>query len=145
MRLRPPKTFHRSDPGVPEALPEALRFLRDALGVEAVADLWIFPPLVRGRRERGLVVASAFAEEDRRGVHTVTYVAERTGKGVRVDPAIAEEGEVPPDRLPRMIRGVVRRARHDLGEPRRVDISGAADAFQALLDELLPDAVPEPS
>lgn len=139
MRSRPIKSFHKSDPGVPEALPQTLTVLRDTLGIDAVDELWIFPPLVQGRRERGLVVASAFAEEDRRSVHTVTYLAERTGDGLTVTPRIEEEGEAPPDRLPRMIDGVVHRAKKDLGEPRNVRIGGEAETFEQLLDELDPE------
>lgn len=139
MRARPAKSFHKTDPGVPEALPRTLTVLRDTLGVEAVDELWIFPPLVQGRRERGLVVASAFAEEDRRSVHTVTYLAERTGNGLTISPRIEEEGETPPDRLPRMINGVVHRAKKDLGEPRNVQIGGDAEAFDELMDELDPE------
>jgi len=135
MITRPIKHFHKNDPGVPEALPQTLAFLREALGVAALDDLWIFPPLVQGRRERGLVVASAYAEDDRRSVHTVTYLAERTGEGLTVVPRIEEEGVAPSDRLPRMIHGVVHRARRDLGEPRNVSISGCPEAFQTLLDE----------
>lgn len=140
MRPRPTKTFHKTDPGVPEALPQTLTALRDRLGVEAVDELWIFPPLVQGRTERGLVVVSAFAENDGRSVHTVTYLAERTGEGLTVIPRIEEEGEAPVDRLPRMIHGVVHRARQDLGEPRNVKIGGDADAFDELVMELDPEA-----
>lgn len=136
MRSRPTKSFRKTDPGVPEALAGTLRFLRDILGSESIDELWIFPPLVQGRRERGLVVVSAFSEADGRAVHTVTYVAERTGKGLSVHPRIDEEGEAPADRLPRMIHGVVHRARQDLGEPRNVRIAGDSEVFEELVEEL---------
>ena len=48
------------DPGVPEALPRTLVHLRERLGAERVDRLWIFPPLRRGRRERGVVAVSLF-------------------------------------------------------------------------------------
>lgn len=136
MRHPPQKTFNRSDPGVPEALPLALAFLRDRMAPDVLDDLWIFPPLVQGRRERGLLVASAFAGDDRRSVHTVTYLAQRTGEGLAVEPAIREEGVAPPDRLPRLINGVVQRGRHDLGDPRNVRLGGDVSAFEELLAEL---------
>ena len=64
MQARNPK---RDGPGVPEALPQALGVIRERLGTGRVDALWLFPPLVRGRSERGLVVASCFVEHgDRR-------------------------------------------------------------------------------
>lgn len=139
MQSRPAKSFHKNDPGVPQALAGTLRFLRENLGAESVDELWIFPPLVQGRRERGLVVVSAFSEEDRRSVHTVTYLAEQTGQGISLSPRIEEEGEAPSDRLPRMINGVVHRAKQDLGEPRNFIIGGDAVAFDDVVAELDPE------
>ena len=126
------------DPGVPEALPKALDLIQQRIGVESVDTLWLFPPLVRGRKERGLVVASCYEEGDQRLVHTVTYQAERTGKGLTVDAEIFEEGVAPEDRLPRMIRGVVRRTEAELGEPRDVRIGGDVEEFGRLLEECTP-------
>ena len=45
-------------PGVPEALPRTLAMVVARLGAERIDRLWIFPPLIRGRREWGLVAAS---------------------------------------------------------------------------------------
>lgn len=124
------------DPGVPEALPRVLIRLRARLGVEAVDRLWIFPPVRKGRRERGLIAVSTFQEgEERRGMITVAYSAEHTGKGVTVDPSFTQEGEAPPDRFPGVMRGVVRRSGEEKGEPREVEIGGSAERFEALLEE----------
>ena len=135
-------------PGVPEALPRTLAFVRDRLGPERVDQLWIFPPLVRGRRERGLVVAACYAngtddDGDRRAVHTVTYAAERSGLKLEFDPLITEEGLTPTDRLPRVISGVLRRSALDLGEPRDVELGGEPAAFDALLAEFDPSLFEE--
>jgi hypothetical protein len=108
----------RNDPGVPEALPRTLVRLVEAVGAERLDGLWIFPPLIKGRREWGLVVASCFA-----------------GEGT-LD--IAEQGEAPPDRFPRVVDGVVRRSGTELGDPREVLINGDADAVQELMDEFDP-------
>ena len=124
------------DPGVPEALPRTLIRLRDRLGVESVDHLWIFPPTRRGRREQGLIAVSTFGDvTDRRGVVTVSYVAEHTGKGVTVEPAFTHEGEAPPDRFPSVMRGVVQRGGDERGEPREVEIQGSPVKFEELLEE----------
>jgi hypothetical protein len=126
------------DPGVPEALPRTLVQVRDRVGVGKVDRLWIFPPLRRGRRERGLVAVSVFLEgEERRGLLTVAYAAERTGRSLTVEPAFTREGEAPPELLPRVMEGVVRRS-GEQGDPREVDIGGDPASFEALLDEFDP-------
>ena len=125
-----------ADPGVPEALPRVLIRLRDRLGVESLDRLWIFPPSRRGRREQGLVVVSEFIETDeRRGLITVSYVAEQTGRGVTVEPTFTHEGEAPPDRLPGVMQGVVQRVGDTQGDPREVEIEGSPEKYESLLEE----------
>ena len=51
-------------PGVPEAVPQGLQRLVAELGVETVDRIWIFPPLVSGRKESGLLAASRFKDAD---------------------------------------------------------------------------------
>lgn len=127
------------DPGVPEALPRSLVHARDRLGVEGIDHLWIFPPIRRGRRERGLVAVSLCVEgEERRRLLTLAWVAERTGKGLTLEHVFHEEGEAPPELLPRVMAGVVRRAGEAYGEPRHVEIEGSAERFGALVDEFDP-------
>ena len=126
-------------PGVPEALPRTLDRVGDLLGPGRLDSLWIFPPLVKGRREWGLVVASCFASDgERRVLYTARYSSERTGKGLEVDIEINAQGEAPPDRFPRVVDGVVRRSGIELGDPREVCIGGDPPSFQALMDEFDP-------
>lgn len=128
-----------SGPGVPEALPRTLDRLGRRLDPGRLDTLWIFPPLVKGRREWGLVVASCFAaEEDRRRLLTARYAAERTGRGLDVESEITEEGEAPPDRIPRVVDGVVRRSGVQEGDPREVVIRGEPEAFLELMREFDP-------
>jgi hypothetical protein len=136
----------QDDVGVPEALPRALAQLGERLGVAALDRLWIFPPMRRGRRERGLIAVSAFQEgEQRRSLVTVTYVAEETGRqGVQVETAFTHEGEAPPDRFPAVMRGVVQRGGEERGEPREVEIGGSPGALEGLLDELSATATGAP-
>jgi len=124
------------DIGVPQALPRTLARLRERLGVRSVDRLWIFPPSRRGRRERGLIAVSVFHDiDDRRGVVTVTYVAEHTGKGVTVESSFTHEGEAPPDRFPSLMQGVVLRGGEERGVPREVEIGGSDERFEQLMEE----------
>ena len=123
------------DPGVPEAIPRTLQMMARRLGESEIDRLWVFPPLINGRRERGLVAASCFAADGARRLYTAPYFAERTGTGLTVESGITEEGQAPSDRLLRVMRGVVRRSEIELGEPRTVEISGEPERLRALLDE----------
>jgi len=127
------------DPGVPEALPRTVVHARGRLGTERVDRLWIFPPVRKGRKERGLVAASLFLEgNERRRIVTVAYSAERTGRSLTVDHVFHEEGDAPPELLARVMEGVVRRAGEAYGEPREVEIAGDAARFDALVEEFDP-------
>ncbi len=126
-------------PGVPEALPRTLRMLSERVGIATIDRLWIFPPLVRGRKEWGLVAASAYTvEEERRRLLCAPYLAERTGQGLSVVHDLEEHGEAPSDRLPRVMDGVVRRAGDELGEPREVVLEGKPEVFEELMREFDP-------
>ncbi len=123
------------EPGVPEAIPRTLQMMARRLGESEIDRLWVFPPLIVGRTERGLVAVSCFTEDGARRLYTAPYSAERTGTSLSVENGIAEEGRAPPDRLPRVMQGVVRRSQMDLGEPRMIEIAGDPDKLRALLDE----------
>lgn len=127
------------DPGAPPALPKTVRTVCEQLGISTVDQLWIFPPLRRGRREWGLVVASEFLEGDeRRRLHTARYVAEVTGRGLEYEVDVTGEGILPPDRFSRVLTGVARRTEEDLGDPRNVVIAGDPQTLEDLLEELTP-------
>lgn len=124
------------------ALPKTVRAVSERLGPSAIDRLWLFPPLRRGRKEWGLVVASEFLEGDeRRRMHTARYVAEVTGRGLEYQVDMAEEGILPLDRFSRVLTGVARRTEEDLGDPRSVEIAGDARSVEELLDELTPSDV----
>ena len=138
-----PATEADDGPGVPEALPRTLRELGIRLGPAAIDRLWIFPPLVRGRREWGLVVAGCFDGGGARRLVTARYAAERTGKGLYLDTQLLDEGLAPSDRLPRVMEGVVRRGPEPLGSPRVVELGGGADAFESLMADFPGDLFEE--
>lgn len=123
-------------PGVPEAVPRLLQRVLDELGAGAVDRIWVFPPLVDGRSESGLLAVSRYAggdDPERRVLATFPYTAERTGKGLTVEGELAEQGEAPLDRLPRVMEGVVARTEKDLGEPRELELEGDEDRFLEIL------------
>jgi hypothetical protein len=125
-------------PGVPEAIPRTLQLVGRSLGEGDIDRLWVFPPLIRGRKEWGLVAASCFTDGGARRLYTAQYSAERSGTSLSVEAGMSEEGEAPPDRLPRVMQGVARRSEIDLGEPRTVEIAGDPGKFQELMDEFDP-------
>ena len=121
---------------VPEAMARLLALLDDRLGAASMDRLWLFPPLVRGRKEWGLVVVSCLSGvKDQRTVITARYAAELTGTGVEFQPDLASEGVAPPERLPVVMDGVVRRSDLPLGTAREVKIAGDPDVFRDLLRE----------
>lgn len=131
-----PQGLRKDDPGVPEALPRTLMRVRDRLGVDTIDQLWIFPPVRRGRREQGLIAVSTFQHgQERRTMITVAYNAEHTGKGVSVEPTFTMEGAAPADTFPPVMQGVVRRSGEGAAEPRAVVIGGSAAKFEDLLAE----------
>ena len=125
-------------PGVPEAIPRTLLLVAQRLGEGEIDRLWIFPPLIRGRKEWGLVAASCFTREGARRLFTAQYSAERAGMSLTVDTGMAEEGRTPPERLPQVMSGVARRSEIDLGEPRTIEIAGDPARFEALMSEFDP-------
>lgn len=126
-------------PGVPEGLPRTLQRLNAAVGAREVDQLWIFPPMIRGRKEWGLVAAGCFSEGGNLRLVTASYSAERTGKGLEVDTRFREEGSAPPDRFPRVMQGVARRSELNLGDARLVAIRGSEETFEALMAEFSDD------
>ncbi|MGD2121103.1 MAG: hypothetical protein PVJ76_05135 [Gemmatimonadota bacterium] len=121
---------------VPDAVGRLLALLVKRLGVESMDRIWIFPPLIKGRRELGLVAVSSFSEDpSQRNLVTARYEAELTGRGVVFDSEFISEGTTPDDRLPQIMDGVVRRSDLQLGVPREVRIGGDMSRFKILARE----------
>jgi hypothetical protein len=125
-----------ADSPVPDAVGRVLQGILDRYGGENVDRVWIFPPLIRGRRESGLVAFSGLTPDSfRRTLYTARYSAELTRTGGSVDYGISVEGDAPPDRLSRVMDGVVRRSDLQLGDAREVEIRGDAERLRALIEE----------
>jgi hypothetical protein len=129
---------------VPDALGRLLALLVKRIGIEFIDRIWIFPPLIKGRREWGLVALSSFTDDPaRRNLVTARYEAELTGTGVIFEPEFLSEGRAPPDRLPQIMDGVVRRSDLQLGVPREVMIGGEVSRFVSLARESGLEDLPE--
>ena len=118
----------------------ALAAVADRFPAERLAQVWIFPPRRLAAKESGLavlVVTLDDAEDDRRTIWTLRYEA-TAGKGGRVErtDALEEQGTVPPDRVGRIVEGVVRRLDGEGGAPDVRELEGDPEAWRALLDEL---------
>jgi hypothetical protein len=103
--------------------------------------VWIFPPRTLGARESGLAVLALFAEPDARGprrtLYTLAYEAEslKGGKTRRAD-ALVEEGTVPPDRLDRIVDGMVRRLGGGMETPEVREVGGDPERWSRILADL---------
>ncbi len=125
-----------SESPVPEALGRVLEMLARRVAPASIDRIWIFPPLVKGRKEWGLVAASCMEDSGTlRSLVTGRYTAEMTGKGITFEPEFMSEGSAPKERLPSVMDGVVRRSDLQLGVPREVRIGGDSDKFLDLLRE----------
>ena len=118
----------------------ALAAVADRFPPERLAQVWIFPPRRLAAKESGLAVLVVTADDvadERRTIWTLRYEAE-AGKGGRVarTDALEEQGTVPPDRVDRIVEGVVRRLDGEGGAPDVRELEGDAEAWRALLDEL---------
>ena len=130
------RTLHRNltESPVPEALGRLLGLLAKRVGTESMDRVWIFPPLVKGRKEWGLVAVSCIeGDPSLRSLVTARYTAELTGNGMDFESEFFSEGTAPPDRLPQIMDGVVRRSDLQLGVPREVRIGGDPAKFRELL------------
>jgi hypothetical protein len=121
---------------VPEALGRLLVLLEKRVGAGSMDRIWIFPPLVRGRKEWGLAAVSCLTDDpSQRSLVTGRYMAEMTGKGVLFQPEFMSEGSAPPNRLAHIMDGVVRRSDLQLGVPPEREVGGDLDRFRGLLAE----------
>jgi hypothetical protein len=107
---------------------------------QRVVQVWIFPPRQVAARETGLAVLVVSAEDEadaRRTIWTLRYEVEtgKGGKATRTD-ALEEQGTVPPDRVDRIVDGVVRRLEAGSDAPDVRETGGDAQLWRALLDEL---------
>lgn len=136
-RLRGARANSESGPGVPEAEGRALVVLVAEVGMERIHRIWRFPPLRKGRRERGLLAAGVYTDDpERHLLVTLSWRAEETGKGISFETRYEADGEAPPDRLPRIIAGVLRRTEEALAVSTLVEVAGDAEVLHSLAEDM---------
>jgi hypothetical protein len=90
--------------------------------------VWIFAAHVGKLRETGLFVVSllpaAEQETSHRTLHTVRYRVDGSQGKVQRVTDIAEEGRAPPERIDRVIAGVLARSGDEAGEPLLIAVEG---------------------
>ena len=131
-------------PAAPDArnplLGAALASVAGRIPSARVEQVWLFPPRRVGAKESGLAVLVVTSGDDAdpgRTIWTVRYDAE-TGRGGKTESAHAleEQGTVPPDRVGRIVDGVVRRLEAESDAPDVRELAGDPTAWRALLAEL---------
>ncbi|MGH7482712.1 MAG: hypothetical protein ACRELV_11205 [Longimicrobiales bacterium] len=124
----------------PPPLLTLLEFVQRDVPPESVDQLWMFPPRRVAGTETAVVVLAIRTEDgQRRRVLTAHYSASRDRRGkltVRHD--FEEHGAAAPDRLDRVIDGVLRRLDETLPPhpPRTETIGGDPTRWFALLHDL---------
>lgn len=145
-----PEAEARSEAGL--AYRAVLDPLEERMGVDAADRVWAFPPREILGVPVALLVASAFAEQrDRRRLVTARLVVEQLPEGAsrRREPSshveVVEQGEVPEDRVPGLLEGVVRRLGEGLvgSGPRAFEIGGEADKWAAMRTFLAAEPTPD--
>jgi hypothetical protein len=116
------------------------------LSIEVVDELFIFPPRRVGSTQSVVVVISAFDGTDgRRRVLTARYVARHDRRGkAQIEESIVEHGVAPPDRIGRLIDGVLRRLDEELASapPYAARVGGDPERWNSLRDKLAAEAAP---
>lgn len=101
---------------------EILRHLPDSLDTDRLDRIWIFDPHIGNSRESGLFVVSLFSESrlggEMRELITVRYTIDPQASPPSFEKAVLPEGWAPPDRIERVMAGVLARSGDAAGDPR---------------------------
>lgn len=119
---------------------DLLALVPEHFPIQRVDRIWIFTPHVGKVRETGLLVVTLLPPEEettaQRTLFTLRYVTEPTKKGVERTDTLTEEGKAPPERIDRVIEGVLARAGEVGGEPLVAPIEGEPDRWLELLERV---------
>lgn len=126
----------RADSG---GVPALLERLAATVPVESMDEVWIFPTRRMPGFESTVVVLSLFTDDadDRRRVVTAHFKAVRNKRGeATVETILSDHAVAPPDRLERIIDGVLRRLGDDsvlATPPRSAQLRGKAERWTVLV------------
>ena len=122
------------------SLPALLEGLGPRLDVNTIDELYLFPTRRVQGVESTVFVFSVHADEDRRRVITAHLRATRNKRGeAAIETRLDEHATTPPERLPRVIEGVLRRLSEDFAAtpPSHCRIDGSEERWRALIDQLV--------
>jgi hypothetical protein len=121
---------------------ELLRILPERFPPERIDRLWLFPAHLGKDRESGFLVLALLPQLGTATAHhhrtlvTVRYeVADVKGRPQWQD-RVTEEGSAPPDRIDRIIAGVLVRSGADAVEPLVEVLAGSRGRWLAFLERL---------
>jgi hypothetical protein len=130
------------------ALPALLRRVADRVSPDSIDALWIFPTRRGNGAESTVIAISAFDQDrTRRRVGAVRFLVTRDRKGTAsVTENLDECASAPPDAVPRIIDGVLRRLEHEnAAPPRHEPIGGDPQRWAEMLARLSDPSAPAPS
>jgi hypothetical protein len=117
-----------------------LQRVPNSIPVEQIDRLWLFEPQIGKSRETGLLVLSLLPQEplfsQQRRLLTLRYSAETIQGKLQREEVLSEEGRAPPERIERVIAGVLARTTGAAGEPLTELISGSQERWVQLLERL---------
>jgi hypothetical protein len=126
-------------PVEPSAVFTTLVQVTATLPPERIDEVWIFPPRKAGGTESAVVVLAVLSDDDpRRRLFTAHYIASRDRRGrLQVSHSLVEHGAAAPERIARVVSGVVRRLDDAaLAAPHGEPIHGDPDRWHELLASL---------
>jgi hypothetical protein len=121
------------------SLPALLEGLSPRIDVSKIDDLYLFPTRRVQGVESTVFVFSVNEAEDRRSVVTAHLRATRNKRGEpAIETKLDEHATTPPERIPRVIEGVLKRLSEDFAAtpPSHCRIEGSQDRWRALIDQL---------
>src|SRR5690606_10856912 len=125
--------------GLTDAQREILRKLPDSVETARLDRIWIFDPHIVGPRESGLFVVSLVSESrlggEMRELITSRCTFDQQGSAPVFETVVLPEGWAPPDRLDRIIAGVLSRSGDQAGDPREETLE-PGEEWDALLCRL---------
>jgi hypothetical protein len=122
------------------SLPALLEGLAPRVDPTTVDELYVFPTRRVQGVESTVFVFSVHDEEERRRVITAHLRATRNKRGEpAIETKLDEHGTTPPERIPRVIEGVLRRLSEDFAAtpPSHCRIERSEERWKALIDELM--------
>lgn len=115
----------------------ALAAIARALPPERIDEIWIFPPRRTGAGLSVVAVAATFdpaGDPERRTIVTARFIAAPGTRGAAPRLELSDDGAAPPERVARVVDGVIRRLDDTATPPRHAHVRGEPERWRELLD-----------